>query len=328
MQLEVHPMPSPAPRTQPARPLGVVLGVALALAIPAASALGADDDGSGSLCEATTIEAINAIGPLQFEDSAFGGSALCFLEASTGSATLTLAVSGISFDLMRGSSPDLVEVTVGDRPAVAAEGLLHVGLEEGILTVNLALSDPDAVGDVDPVEYAIDVAEIVVPALEASQAAEGGPATASTLAPPPEVAGIDWSRSPDVVSGDQMMEADEGQAAIWQPLLDAAGVDATQLFTIDSNALDAESGDRVGTYAAIQLVDVDEERLRSALLDWLRTASGSDDVVTEDITLGGKDVTRLSVDGELRGYLYFSGDTAHAVTMPDEAAAMVLEALP
>jgi hypothetical protein len=328
MQLEVHSMPSPAPRTHIARPLGVVLGLALGLAVPAASAIGADDDGTGWLCEATTIEAINAIGPLQFEDSGFGGPASCFLEASSGSATLALGVSGISFDLVRESSPDVVEVMVGDRPAVAAEGFLHVGLEEGILTVNLALSDPDAIGDIDPVEYAVDVAEVVVPALEASQVADGGPTSASTLGPPPEVAGIDWPRSPDVVSAEQLIEADEQQALIWQPLLDAAGVDATQLFTINANARDAESGDIVGNYAAIQLVGIDEERLRSALIDWLRTQSADDEVVTEDITLGGKDVTRLSVGGELRGYLYLIGDTAHALTMPDDAVARVLEALP
>lgn len=73
----------------------------------------------------------------------------------------------------------------------------------------------------------------------------------------------------------------------------------------------------------------DEARLRSAIIDLLRTSFGTDDVVAEDINLGGKDVVALKVAGELQGYLYIDGDIAHTLRRMSEAtAAPVLEALP
>lgn len=308
------------------RSAGVTLGSVLLLSIAATVTMAADDPGDSSLCDTISVEELNALGPLQFNDPGFGTAGLCSFEASSGSSSLTLVVSGISFELVRSSSPDLAEVMVGERSAVVADGVLHVGLDEGILSVILTLTEGDDDSGVDALEYTIDVAEIVVPALDASRAMADEAAPAGSLEPPPEVDGITW-RDADVVSGEELLGASEEQAAIWQPLLDSVGVDASQFFLIDTTASDVDSGERLGSYSAIRLVGSDEARLRPAIIDWLATTSGRD-VSTEAVTLGGKDVTAVSLDGEPQSYLYVTGDTVHALTMSEEAAARVLQRMP
>lgn len=304
---------------------GAALGVVLALTVPAAGVSGAEAP-TDSLCETISVEQLNALGPLQYAAPEPVIAGMCVFEESSGSASLALVISGVSFDLMRTSSPEAVEAMVGDRPAVAIDGSLHVGLDEGILSVILEFTSADAVGDLDPIAYAIDVAEIVVPAL-ATMSGTDDPASPGTLVPPPEVEGITWGRS-QVVNGEELMESDEQQQGIWQPLLDAVGLDAAQLFTMDVTAIDAQTEERLGTYSAIQLVGTETDRLRSAIVDWVRSSSGDAGLTTNDVALGGKDVVLLTFSAGNTGYLYVAGDTAHALTIPEAAAATVLEALP
>jgi hypothetical protein len=80
--------------------------------------------------------------------------------------------------------------------------------------------------------------------------------------------------------------------------------------------------------AAIQLVGVEADRVRSAVIDWVRTLSGDDGLEIRDVTLGGKDVVLLSFTAGTTGYVHVVGDTAHALTLPEAVAATVLEALP
>jgi hypothetical protein len=58
----------------------------------------------------------------------------------------------------------------------------------------------------------------------------------------------------------------------------------------------------------------------------MRNAAG--DVVLEDISLGGRDVQRMAAGDQIRGVLYVDGDTAHALTMSEEDATLVIAALP
>jgi hypothetical protein len=302
------------------------LGFVLALVAVATVSMAADSPADGSLCDAMSVEELNTIGPLQFDDPEPGSPGICSFVASSGASSLSLVVSGLSFELVRTSVPDLAEVVVGDRSAVAVDGSLHVDLGEGILSVILTLAPGEGATGLDPLEYAIDVAEIVVPTLVASHTTADDPAQDGSPGSPPEVAGISW-RDADVVSGEELLAAGEEQAAVWQPLLDSVAVDATQFFLTETSASDADSGERLGSYSAIRLVGIDESLLRSAIIDWLSTVSGRD-VGTEAVTLGGKDVTAVSLDGESQGYLYITGDTAHSLSMAEEAAIRVLEAMP
>jgi hypothetical protein len=122
------------------------------------------------------------------------------------------------------------------------------------------------------------------------------------------------------------MENDERQVEIWQPMLDSAGADSGELFILGANARDEGSGAAIGSYAAIQIVGIDESALRSAFLDLMRTTG--EDVSMEDLTLGGKSVLRLAAGDETRSYLYLDGDIAHTFTMSEEDAARVLESMP
>lgn len=305
---------------------GTSLGVALLLALPAAGVSGAASPAAGTLCDTISVAELDAIGPFQYAAPELATADLCAFRTVSGSTSLTLVLSGISFDLMRSSMPEAVDIMVGDRPAVAIDGDLHVGLEDGLLSVIPEIGSADAVGDVDPIAYAIEVAEVVVPAL-ATMSGTQDPPSAGTLVPPPEAEGVTWGRS-QVVSGEELFASDDQQRGIWQPLLDAVGLDPSQLFTMSVNAVDTQTGDGIGNYSAIQLVGVEADRVRSAVIDWVRTLSGDDGLEIRDVTLGGKDVVLLTFTAGTTGYVHVAGDTAHALTLPEAIAATVLEALP
>lgn len=297
----------------------------MALAVPGAVALAADDQADGSFCDAISVDELNAIGPLQFEPSEFSSGAICVFEpaSQSDSYTLTIVPSGFSFDMLLQATPDAVEVTAGDRPALFAEGSLHVGLDDGLLSINLEPGDSEAAADVDLEAFSVAVAALAVPAMASVAAGDDGAADAA-LAPPPEIEGIEWNGQ-NIATGQDLMQ-DEAAAALWQSLLDATGADPSQLVLLNATARDDER-QQLGRYDAIQVTGADGATFRSALLDWLRSAMG-DDAVFEDLTVAGKDVVKITAGGEVIGYLYFDGDTAHTVTLPEELVAQVIEALP
>jgi len=303
------------------RAISLASGLALAAAL-SAPAFAAEPPGD-SLCAAISVDELAALGPLSYEPPAQGAPSYCVFEAADGSYTLTLATTEISYELMR--DPEAEEYSPGGRPATGVEGGVFVDLGEERLAVTLDPGDsPDAAG-LDPVEYALSVAEIVVPALGIAPASEEA-AAGDALQPPP-VDGIEWGRT-SVVTAAQLIDADAEQATIWQALADAAGVDPSELSLLtDARARDAESGEVLGSYAAIQVAGVDAEQLEAAIVSWMGTVSG-EDASTDAISLGGKDVTALSAGDQLRGYLYAAGDVVHVLTMSEEDAARVLQALP
>jgi hypothetical protein len=279
------------------------------------------------LCDTISVEQLNSLSALQYDTAqSFIGDS-CTFEAApgqSGSHALTLYLSGFSFDMMR-SSPGVSEVMVGERTAIVFEGDLHVGLDEGILSVIPDFAGSEVAQGLDRIEYAIDVAEVVVPALEAMSTGSEEPSSEGSLAPPPQLDGMSW-RSQGPMPGEELVGSSDEQRALWQALLDAAGADASQLSVIDASGT-TESGERFGTYAAIRIVGLDGAQLSSVLLDWLRSTSG-EDIASEELTLDGRSVSRLSVGGEIRGYVYVAGDVAHALTMSEENAAHMLEVLP
>jgi hypothetical protein len=317
-------MPTVIPRLPVPRPISLALSLTLSATL-SATALAAGDPGD-SLCQATSVDELAALGPLTFETPTEGAPSYCVFEAAgDGSYRLTLATSGISYDRLRDENPEAEEYSPGGRPATGLEGSIIVDLGDELLVVTLDPGDsPDAAG-VDPIDYALSVAEVVVPALGVAPPSEEE--TAGDALQPPPVDGIEWGRT-SVVTASELIEADAEQAAVWQPLADAAGVDPSELrLSMDANARDAETGEVLGNYAAIQVAGADGEQLGAAIISWMGTVSG-EDVSTDVVSLGGKDVTALSAGGQLRGYLYVAGDIVHAITMSEDDAARVLEALP
>jgi hypothetical protein len=306
------------------RSLALLLGVAMAFA-PATGAFAAESSTQDSLCDAIDLEALNALGP-QYETPTFGSPELCAYQTASGDATLTIVISGISFDLVQASAPEGSDTVVADRPAVAVDGALHIDIGEGTLSIAPDLSGDAA--DIDPIEYASSVGELVLPSVEATAtgnepAASGGPSATA-----PEVPGIEWGRSQTVTTVAELTDADEGQLATWQPLLDASGADPTQVSILSANATDAQSGEMLGNYSTIRIEGVDESVLVPAVVEWMRSVSEGDKVTVEDGSIGGKDVVTISVGGEFRGYLYAKGDTVHALAMTEEAASRILGVLP
>lgn len=307
-----------------ARSLVLLLGVTMAFA-PASAAIAAESTAQDSLCDAIDLEALNALGP-QYEVPMFGSPELCAYQTATGDATLAIVITGISLDLIRASAPEGSETVVADRPAVAADGVLYIDIGEGTLSIA-----PDLSGDVtgvDPIAYATSVGELVLPTVEAvASGSEPGASTGASLTAP-EVAGIYWGRGQTSSTVAELIDADEGQLAVWQPLLDASGADPTQVSILSVNATDAESGQMLGNFSTIRIEGIDESVLIPAVIEWMRSVSAGDEVTVENGSVGGKDVATISVAGEFRGYLYAHGDSVHALAMPEEAASRILEVLP
>lgn len=293
--------------------------VVLALAIPGATHA-AEEVPGGSLCDAVSIEALATLGPLQYQEPEGGAPIYCVYEAAgDGTHSLTLAVSGVSFELMQG--PDAPVYDVNGQPAIELEGSLLVDLGEDVFAVSPSFaSSPDAAG-LDVLEYAIAVAEIALPSLAVAPAAQ----PAADLQPP-DVEGVEWVSS-DVQTVAGFIEMDEGQQALWGPLVDGLGVAASDVSVLSARGRDIDSDTVLDQYSAIEVSGVEGEQLRSAVIDWLLIAGG-DGADVEDVNIGGKSAMALLLDGDSQGYVYVEGNTAHAIPGPEDVAARMLQALP
>jgi len=312
----MHPTLSRRPR-----PRWISATIAATLALGAHGVASAADDGfDSSLCDVITVEALDALGPLDYREPASGGPSFCVFEAAgDGGHSLTLTTSGISFEFMQ--DPDAPVYEVGGRPAIELEGSLLVDLGEALFVVSPAFGDSaDAVG-LDPIEYAIDVVEIAMPSLVVAK-----PEVTAAAMDLPEVAGMEWTGA-DVQTVAELTEGDESQQALWQPLADGLGITTAEVSLLSANGFDVESGDFVGPYSAIQAGGAEGDRLRSAIVGWLLTAGG-DSASMDDLSIGGKDVMTFVIDGDIQGYLYVEGETAHSLPPSEDAAARILAALP
>ena len=122
-------------------------------------------------CSIIDLEALNALAPVQY-DSVSGGAGACTFASSDLSAgspflSITLDPSTAIEDLSV-IFPDGTEGDVDGNPSLAAADTLWVQLEHGLLTVSpIYAGSPDA-ADLDPYEYAADVARLVITALAAA----------------------------------------------------------------------------------------------------------------------------------------------------------------
>jgi hypothetical protein len=128
---------------------------------------------SPSLCESLTVEAVNALGPMQY-DQVEGSEGYCsYTTTSTEGGFAYLSVSldqALRLDDLKTLFPDGEDLSVSGRTAYAALGQLWIELDEGVLTIAGVSALDDGSPVVDPIEYAVSVAELVI----ATLAAEAG----------------------------------------------------------------------------------------------------------------------------------------------------------
>jgi hypothetical protein len=294
---------------------------ALALAIPAAASA-ADDAAAGSLCDTISVEALAELGPLSYRPPDSGAPVYCLYEAAgDGGHRLSLAISGMSFELFQG--PDIEVYDVGGHSAVVYEDSLLVDLGDDVLAVTPELADSPEAEGLDRLAYALDVAAVVVPALGA-EPPEAAPAAA--VVEPPTVDGVEWGPV-DTSAVAELMASDQSQAEQWQPLVDLLGVDPSAITVINTNARDATADAALGAYTRLVIEGVEDERIRSSVQAWLLSVGG-DGFSMEDRQIAGRDVAAVLNGGELSGFLYVADGTAHAIPGPEDVAARILEALP
>ena len=321
-------------RRVPHHASAVIAAVTLVMAVPTTTLLAAEGDtDESSLCDAITLAEIHALSPLRFEEpsdgSAFGGTFCQFgsAQAEAEFYQLGLGLSDLAtVELAREQLPGGLDLTVAGRPAYLVEQPDNVPpgvqllVDLGPESLSVSVSVPEGQLGLDPNDLVIGVAEVAAPRL--LDAVESADAQLGV----PDVDGIEWGRNQDVATAEELIERDEAQAAIWQPILDATGAEPSELLILNVRAFKPGTTDELGFYGALRIVDVDENALRTGFIDFMRNQAG--DVVLEDISLGGRDVQRMAAGDQISGVLYFDGDTAHVFTMSEEDAALVIAALP
>lgn len=132
---------------------------------------------SPSLCESLSLEMVNALGPIQY-DLTEGSEGYCsYTSTSTDGGFAYLSASLDEFvrlEDLRTYFPDGQDLTVAGRPAYADLGQLWVELDPGVLTIAAVSVDSDGSESVDPIGYATQVAEILVPRLSGGATEEAG----------------------------------------------------------------------------------------------------------------------------------------------------------
>jgi hypothetical protein len=163
----------------------------------------------------------------------------------------------------------------------------------------------------------------------AEPAVETSPASMepAPLMAPPEVEGIDW----DYISvrGGAEIEADEEgrDYSEWVVLLEGTGASYERTSQLNAAALDPETGDSIGGYSEIRIVDADEGLLRAAFLDVFRLAPGGDEYVIDEAEISGKAVVVITGDVDQEVTAWVSGDTVHMTDLSGEKLEALLAAL-
>jgi hypothetical protein len=120
------------------------------------------------LCELLSLEDLNTLGPLEYQEVTGEGGSCFFTSVSEdqGFHSLSLYTETLELEVLRQIFPDGTELTAGGQPAYSDGTSLWIGLDDDrLLTiVPYAFGSPDAEG-LDLVAYSLQVADILVPRL-------------------------------------------------------------------------------------------------------------------------------------------------------------------
>jgi hypothetical protein len=194
-----------------------------------------------------------------------------------------------------------------------------VGIDDQLLTVSARMTDSAQAGGLDEGQYALDVAELVVPALMVLPTARA-PGT-------PDVEGLSWRTTRDLVGTELEDSLSDPEREMWDAMLAESGVGFEFASLRDASVFDEIADERAGNFTAMRIAGADAEALLPVLLDWLTSLADVEFEFTTGTT-AGKDVTNVAADGQVIGVAYTAGDTLYLITMPDETAARVLDQLP
>jgi hypothetical protein len=125
-------------------------------------------EAEGSLCGLLSLEDVNALGPVQFTTAeAFTSDSCDYTDSEAGFPSLSVNVtSDASLEDVRlayEEVTELIELSAAGRDALTDGDQLFVEMGEDVLVVYPSIAEAPGSESVDAIEYAIDVAELLVP---------------------------------------------------------------------------------------------------------------------------------------------------------------------
>ena len=131
-------------------------------------------DPGPSLCDALPLADLNALGPLEYHEVA-GDAGSCYYESvseEAGFHALNMYTEVLDLEVLRQIFPEGSEVSVAGRAAYSDGTSLWVSLGERLLTIVPSFFGSPVAETVDPLEYSLRVAEVIVPRLLEAAPAE------------------------------------------------------------------------------------------------------------------------------------------------------------
>jgi hypothetical protein len=127
---------------------------------------------SGSLCDYVDLDAINALGIVEFDEVGGLYDGMCAVSQSdpeVGYSALTMIADSAGIDAIRVVYDDGTDIDVAGRPGFIGGADLYVETSAGPIAFYPALPDEAILEGMDPSEITVPVAELVVAAIEAAE---------------------------------------------------------------------------------------------------------------------------------------------------------------
>jgi hypothetical protein len=307
----------------------------LAIGLLAGSAVGVAGVDAES-CGFISVEELDGFGGLRVSEQMFASADRCgwnMTDDAGGSHYVSVGyppgVLGSTLEELRpmvaGEDNEVIEVDVAGQAGFAVAGYgagghtLFFPLGDSVVGVTVSSDGPAEAVELDQVAHADTIAEAVV----ARALAGGGPPL--TKGPKlPDIEGFTYRGGRGFAGADVEAEAGEGDLLMLTPLVEATGV------TLDRTAfrtgIITDDDGRVGEYWILQVTGSDAASLVPVLVEFLR-GQIPDEVSAAEAEIAGQPVTSMDA-GEFHAIFHGNGDKLYVLAMPDEAAAMIIEALP
>jgi hypothetical protein len=127
---------------------------------------------SRPLCDFVDLDAINALGIIEYDEVGGLYDGMCAVSQSdpeAGYSTLTMIADSAGIDAIRVVYDDGADIDVAGRPGFIGGADLYVETSVGPIAFYPALPDEAILEGMDPSEITVPVAELVVAAIEAAE---------------------------------------------------------------------------------------------------------------------------------------------------------------
>jgi hypothetical protein len=149
----------------------------------------------------------------------------------------------------------------------------------------------------------------------------------------PEIEGLGWYTSVDVVGADIESAYSAEEVEQWAAMLDAAGASFEDLEYTYQQVVDPATLPQLGGLATVTIDGASEEAVLAAVLVDISSQAvslGAEPTVSAPAIVGGKDVTKVDLPDELGpddAYVYVRGDTAWVFVMQEALAELGLQGM-